>query len=142
MFQGYNMNKKSFKKEMDMKRILYLIVLGLPMVVCAEKSEVKKQDVREYDMRKYNLDKAIAQWVNQVKKADEFDKMPLLIKDAWAQLEQKNYIVPRATLRKLSRAVFKYALTRPPKKNNSGAIKPIDPEKVQSREQKIRENHE
>ena len=135
------------KKGMIMKRILYLIALCLPMVAYAEKSDVKKQDTREYDMRKYNLDKAIAQWVNQAKKADEFDKMPQLIKDAWAQIEQKNYMVPCALLRKLSRAVFKYSLTRPPKKNMSGASRPSggelnDYQELQKKDQKIRENHE
>ncbi len=114
-----------------MKRILYILVMGLPMVVVAEEkvtepAKDEKQAQKCFDIRKYNLDAAITTWVGRAEKEgdDSFGKLPKLVRKTWRQMKRNNYMVSQDDLRKLSDEVFKYSLMRPRKKSNFRPSRP------------------
>ena len=112
-----------------MKRILYLLVLCLPMVIVAERKEAeqaknKAQAPRYYDIRKYNLDAAITIWVTKAEEDGSFGKLPNLIKRTWRRMKSKKYMVSQDDLRELSDEVFKYSMMKQRKKENGGPDTP------------------
>ncbi len=113
-----------------MKRVMYLIALSVPMMMVAHKRVTKKdrvkRTVKEFDIRRFNLDATITKWVNSAKEDGTFDKLPQLINDTWSQIENKNYMVSRDILLKLSNAAFKNALTRPKKKKQDKRVSLIE----------------